>query len=89
MRERFGQDLDRDIPIELGIACPIDFAHPPATNFLDQGEDAKTGAGSERQVADYMGVEASGRRLLLPDGQVFTNPGSGLPGSPPAQIGKL
>jgi hypothetical protein len=29
VRERLGQDLDRDVTIELGVARPIDFAMPP------------------------------------------------------------
>ena len=55
VRERLGQDLDRDIPIELGIARPIDFAHASATDRLDQLEDAEVGAGGEGQVAELYG----------------------------------
>jgi hypothetical protein len=51
VRERLRQDLDRDVPIELGVARPIDFAHAPATNFLEQGEDAKTGAWGQGQTS--------------------------------------
>ena len=47
VRERLGQHLDRDVAVQLGITRPIDFAHPPTANGLDQGEDAEAGAGSE------------------------------------------
>lgn len=67
---RGGQDLDRDIPIELGIAGAIDLAHPPATNFLDKGEDAKTGTGSEGQVARSIAVTVPRTRLLPVHGLV-------------------
>ena len=71
-----GDDLSQRIargaiPIELGIARPIDFAHAPATNFLDQGEDAKTGAGSEGQIAGSIAVTVARRRLVLVHGLPF------------------
>jgi len=50
----------------------------PKDPFCDLGrdfEDAEAGAGSEGQVADYMGLEASGRRLVAVHGQVFSEPG--------------
>ena len=44
LRERLGQHLERDIPVELGIRGPIDLAHPA---FADEGSDvvmAESGA---------------------------------------------
>ncbi len=52
----------------------------PKDPFCDLGrdfEDAEAGAGSEGQVADYMGLEASGRRLVAVHGQGFPNPKKG------------
>jgi len=28
-----GKNLDRNLPIEASVACPIDFAHPAGTQF--------------------------------------------------------
>ena len=55
VRERLGQDLDRDVAVQLRIARSIDFAHAPTADGLDQGEDAEARAGGEGQVADYTG----------------------------------
>ena len=56
VRECLGQDLDRNVAIQLGIARSIDFAHAPAADEIGQLKDAEAGAGSEGQLAeDYMG----------------------------------
>jgi len=55
-RERLRQDLDRHITIELPVPRPIDLAHTAAPEQVGQLEDAETGAWSEGQVPDYMGV---------------------------------
>ena len=56
VRERLGQDFDRDVSVQLGIAGSIHLAHPA---FADLGRDlvdAKAGAGGEGQIAvDYTG----------------------------------
>ena len=36
MCERLRQDLDRDVPLELRVPCPVDFAHPATA---DEGDD--------------------------------------------------
>ena len=45
--ERFGQDLERDLPIELGIGGLIDLAHPALTNEGSHVVVAESGADSE------------------------------------------
>src|SRR5574341_516162 len=44
-RKCVGQDLDRDLAIELRIACAIDFAHPPGAQRAGdlEGADACPG----------------------------------------------
>ena len=65
VRDRFGQDLDRDVAIQLRVARTIDLPHPALANGRQYFVGAETGAWGERQVADYMGVEPCGSRLLL------------------------
>ncbi len=33
--EQFGQDLQRDVPIELGVPCAIDLAHAASAERTD------------------------------------------------------
>ena len=80
VRECFGQDLDRDIAVQLGVAGSIDFAHASATDQLGQLEYAETGARSERQPLKYTGERGSWRDA--PRGQVLANPGLAVPQKP-------
>ena len=52
------QDLDRNLARQLwpGIARPIDRAHAALAKQRDDFVDAESRAGSEGQVADYMGL---------------------------------
>ena len=68
----------------------------PKDPFRDLGrdfEDAEAGAGSEGQVADYMGLEASGRRLVvqtakgLANGHIFATYSLSRPGPRIAKVG--
>jgi hypothetical protein len=41
-----GQNLQRDVAFELGIACPIDLTHPAGPERADHLVDAQSGSGS-------------------------------------------
>ena len=47
VRERLGQDLDRDVAIELGITRPIDFAHAAHADLRGDFVGADAGAWAE------------------------------------------
>ncbi len=66
-RERLGQDLDRDVAIELRVARPIDLAHAAFADLRGDFVDAETGAGSEghRERSDYTGRDSKEDGLLL------------------------
>ena len=51
-RERWWQDLDRDLPLQLGIGGPMDLTHAPAADEVDELKHADAGAGSERQTVE-------------------------------------
>ena len=51
VRERVGEDLDRDVAIQLRIAGSVNLSHPPFADRRGDLVDAETGARSERQVA--------------------------------------
>ncbi len=66
------QHLDRHLALQLRVRRPIYLSH---SAHADLGSDligAEPSAGSQGQVADYTGREASGRRSLLCNGLVFT-----------------
>ena len=66
MRERLGQDLDRDVSVQLRVARSIHLAHPAFANLRDDFVDAETGAGGEGQtLVDYTGGTAVLTGLLL------------------------
>jgi hypothetical protein len=69
VRERLGQNLDRDIAVQLGIAGAKDFAHAPAADQVDQLKDADAGARSEAQTAGSIAVTGAWTRLVLQHGQ--------------------
>ena len=48
--EEIGEDFDRDITIQLRIACPIDLAHPPCTDLAEDVVATEARAGSEGQT---------------------------------------
>ena len=67
-----GQDLQRDVAPELGIACAIHLTHAAGADRRGDVVDAEASAGSEGQVADYSGREAAGTRTLLINAVVAT-----------------
>ena len=58
-RERVGQDLDRDVAIQLGVARAIHLAHAAFADRRGDFVDAEAGAGSEGQWCDYTGRDAA------------------------------
>jgi hypothetical protein len=72
VREGFGEDLDRDVSVQLGVARPVHLPHPAFANLRGDFVDAETRAGSESQVADYTGGTGARRRLVLINGQGFS-----------------
>ena len=49
VRERVGQDLDRDVAVQLGVASAKDLPHAPFADRRDDFVDAEAGAGGEGQ----------------------------------------
>ena len=49
VRERLGQDLDRDVAIQLRVTGPEDLAHSPFANAGDNFVDTETGTGGKDQ----------------------------------------
>ncbi len=49
MRERFGQDLDRDVAVQPGVAGAKDLPHTPFADRRDDFVNAQTGAEGEGQ----------------------------------------
>jgi hypothetical protein len=49
VRERLGQDLDRDVAIQLRVAGPEDLAHAPFADTGDNFVDTETGTGGKGQ----------------------------------------
>ena len=50
-RERWRQDLDGDLTLQPGIGRPVHLAHAAFANLCGDFVDAKTGAGSQGQLA--------------------------------------
>ena len=50
MRKRLGQDLDRNVAIQFGIASAIHLTHPAFTDLGGDLVDAETRAGSKGQT---------------------------------------
>ena len=48
-RERWWQDLDRDLPLQLGIGGPIHLSHPAFANLGGDFVDTEARAGSQGQ----------------------------------------
>ena len=60
--EGFGEDLDRDVAIQLRVAGAKDLPHTPFANRRDDVVDAESGTGSEGQIwRDYTGERGCGR----------------------------
>ena len=55
MRERFGQDLDRDVAAQLGVASAKDLPHAPFADRSDDFVNAQTGAEGEGQRSELYG----------------------------------
>jgi hypothetical protein len=49
VRERLGQNLDRDVAIQLRVAGPEDLPHAPFANAGDNFVDTETGTGGKDQ----------------------------------------
>ena len=49
VRERLGQDLDRDVAIQLRVAGPEDLPHAAFADAGDHFVDTETGTGVKRQ----------------------------------------
>jgi hypothetical protein len=63
MREGLGQDLDRDVAVQLRIARAKDLPHPAFANRCGDFVDAEAGAGCERgQGVDYSARVCVGER---------------------------
>lgn len=62
--QRGRQDLDRDLPLQLGIGGPIDFTHAPAPDEIDQLEDADAGLGVSAKSLKCKGE--TGRERIRP-----------------------
>ena len=61
VRDGREQDFDRDVPVQLRIARPIDFAHPAHTEQGDDFVRAEARAGSEsRRRQDWRNLSAAG-----------------------------
>lgn len=69
VRERFGQDLDRHIPIELRIAGAIHLPHAAFADLSGDVVDAEARAGSESQ-SRRRGLYKRGGRVVAQDVRV-------------------
>ena len=77
-RERVGDDLQRDVAIQLGIARAIHLAHPAGAESGDDLVGTETGAGNERQTdVDYTGATVWGADRSSVNGLVSRKPGWG------------
>ena len=72
--ERRGEDLDRDLTLQLRVRRPIDLPHSTHAELRGDFVDAEAGAGREGQAifVDYTGGTAERTGLLLPDAAVFS-----------------
>ena len=61
-RERFGKDFDRDFTAELGVAGPIDFAHPARTDEREDLVLCQSGACGECHLSCSSERDASALR---------------------------
>ena len=65
VRERLRQDLDRDVTIQLGVACAVDLTHSTLADRGDDFVDAEARAGAEWQV--YASIRGGpGAQKLVP-----------------------
>ena len=65
-RQRRGQDLDRDLALQLRVGRPIHLAHAAFADLRGDFVDAETGAGDEGQwCRDYRGRTGVRTGLLL------------------------
>jgi hypothetical protein len=67
-RQCRGQDLDRDLALQLCVCRPVDLPHPASTDLSSDFVDAEAGAWGKGQSAlDYTGGTAVRTGLLLTD----------------------
>jgi hypothetical protein len=57
VRERVGEDLDRDVAVELGVVGAIDLAHPAFAQQRDDLIRAELRSGAERHVTSSLSVK--------------------------------
>jgi hypothetical protein len=63
-RDGFGQDLNRDVPVEDRVASPIDLAHTTLTEFAGEFVRPEASAGVQSQVGgEYMSTREFGIRV--------------------------
>ncbi len=65
-RERWRQNLDGNLTLQLGVRRPVDLAHAAFADLRGDFVDTEADAGSQGQVADYMGSPATCPTLALP-----------------------
>ena len=72
--ERRGEDLDRDLTLQLRVRRAIDLPHSTHAELRGDFVDAEAGAGREGQAifVDYTGGTAERTGLLLPDGRTLS-----------------
>ena len=69
VRERLGQDLDRDVTVQLGVARTEHLAHAAFADLGRDFVDAETSAGCERQVVGLYRRAGLGTEHVLHDGE--------------------
>ena len=75
-RERVGQDLERDVAIQLRVARAIHLPHAALADLRGDFVDAEARAGSEGQWCNYMGRDAARTGLfsINAEGEEFVVP---------------
>ena len=72
--ERWRQDLDRDLALQLRVGRPIHLPHPAFADLRGDFVDAEAGAGSEGQcLRDYTGAAVAGTGLLFVHAEVASD----------------
>ena len=51
LRDRLGEDFDREVPVQLGIPGPVDLAHPSRSERRQDFVGTELRSGSERHLA--------------------------------------
>ena len=74
MCEGFGQDLYRDVAVQLGVASVKDLPHAPFADLRDDFINAQTGAEGEGQRWDYKAGATARTGVLLENAVALRNP---------------